>query len=157
MLSLVEDARREFWTTWHGLENVHTQEELEAQSTKMWAARKRLWELDPEFRARMLAEEEKRRVEAELNKEKAHIQDTLLKQKVAREVAEAKSKSDRIVAEAKAKSGYIEKGGLACPKCFTRNINWKIISRKRARREKIGRNIPWCLICNKKMIHLTDK
>ncbi|GAH23430.1 unnamed protein product, partial [marine sediment metagenome] len=61
----LEEARREFWEAWNGLSQVHTQKELEAQSEKMWAARKRLLKVDPEFRAMIKAREDKANAEAE--------------------------------------------------------------------------------------------
>jgi len=59
MTVILEEVRREFWDAWNGLRDVHTQEELEDQSKKMWAARKRLMKIDPEFRAMIKDREDK--------------------------------------------------------------------------------------------------
>ena len=68
----LKEIRREFWEAWNGLSQVHTQEDLEAQSEKMWTARKRLMKVDSEFRAEMKAREEK--VNAEIEESKRQIQ-----------------------------------------------------------------------------------
>ncbi|GAI17932.1 unnamed protein product [marine sediment metagenome] len=87
----LEEARREFWEAWNGLSQVHTQKELEAQSKKMWAARKRLLKVDPEFRAMIKARKDKANAEAE-----EHSRQTQAKHKAIiseAEVAAAKMKA----------------------------------------------------------------
>ncbi len=64
-MSTLEEARRDFWDIWNGLSEVHTQEALDAQSEKMWSARKRLLKVDPKFRAMIKAREDAANAEAE--------------------------------------------------------------------------------------------
>lgn len=61
----LEATRREFWDAWNGLSEVHTQEELEAQSERMWATKQRLWKVDPEFRSMIKSREDKAKAETE--------------------------------------------------------------------------------------------
>ena len=91
----LDEVRREFWEAWNGLSQVHTQKELEAQSKKMWAARKRLLKVDPEFRAMIKAREDKANAEAE-----EHSRQIQAKQKAIlseAEVAAAKMKARAIM------------------------------------------------------------
>ncbi len=89
MVELVglEDARREFWDAWNGLSEVHTQEDLEAQSKKMWAARKRLLKLDPEFRAMLKGREDQAKAEADRRKEQMQIKREQIMSKAEAEVS----------------------------------------------------------------------
>jgi len=94
----LEEVRREFWDAWNGLSEVHTQEDLEAQSEKMWEARKRLLEVDPEFRAMIKTREDKANAEAEARRVKIET-----KHKSIMSEAEAESQSIISAANAKAK------------------------------------------------------
>ncbi len=92
----LEETRREFWEAWNGLSEVHTQEALDAQSEKMWAARKRLLKVDPEFRAMLKARKDKANAEAEVRR----VQITTKHKSIVSE-AEAESRSIISVANAK--------------------------------------------------------
>ena len=96
-MSSLEEARREFWDAWNGLSEVHTQEALEAQSEKMWAARERLLNVDPEFRAMIKAGEDKANAEAEESRVQIETTHKTL-------ISEAKAESRAIISAANAKA-----------------------------------------------------
>jgi len=96
-MTSLEEARREFWDAWNGLSKVHIQEDLETQSNKMWAARKRLLKVDPEFRAMLKDREDEANAEAEAQKRQ-------IKVKYETITSEAKAESSAIVSAAKAKA-----------------------------------------------------
>ncbi len=89
----LEEARREFWDAWNGLSQVHTQEDLEAQSETMWAARKRLLKVDPEFRAMLKAREDEANAEAERSKEQIQIKHEQVMSEAEAEVSAAKMRA----------------------------------------------------------------
>lgn len=89
----LEEARREFWEAWNGLSEVHTQKDLEAQSEKMWTARKRLLRVDPEFRATLKAREDEANVEAERRKERMQIKHEQIMTEAEAEVSAAKMRA----------------------------------------------------------------
>lgn len=93
----MEEIRREFWDAWNGLSEVHTQEALESQSEKMWAARERLLKVDPEFRAMIKDGEDKANAEAEARRIEIKTKFEML-----RSEAEAESRSIISAANAKA-------------------------------------------------------
>ncbi len=89
----LEEVRREFWDAWNGLSEVHTQEDLDAQSEKMWAARERLLKVDPEFRAMIKAREDKIKEEAERSKEQIRTQHKAIISETETQVAAAMMKA----------------------------------------------------------------
>ena len=91
-MSNLEEIRREFWDAWNGLSQVHTQEALEVQSEKMWAARKRLLKVDPEFRVMLKVREDKIEEEAEENMKRMQIKREQIISKAEAEVSAAKVK-----------------------------------------------------------------
>lgn len=95
-MSSLEEVRREFWDAWNGLSEVHTQETLEVQSEKMWAARKRLLKVDPEFRAMIKAREDKANAKAEARKKEIQTKYKVL-------MAEAKAMSNTSISAVNAK------------------------------------------------------
>lgn len=92
----LEEARREFWMAWGSLSDVHTQEALDAQSEKMWAARKRLLKVDPEFRAMLKDREDKANAEAEESKKQIQSKHKAI-------VSEAEAESQTIISATNAK------------------------------------------------------
>jgi len=96
-MTSLEEARREFWLAWGGLSDVHTQEDLEAQSEKMWAARKRLLKVDPEFRAMIKDREEKAQEDADTRRVQIETKHKAI-------VSEAEAESRAIIATANAKA-----------------------------------------------------
>lgn len=126
IMSTLEEARKDFWDAWNGLSQVHIQEELEAQSKKMWTTRKRLWKLDPEFRATMKSREEdgekrKRRMQIsqQATKDEASVSAARIRAD-ARRMAEGnpdewvKSHRFKIRTPEEAET----KGKLVCPICL---------------------------------------
>jgi len=97
VLSLVEEARREFWEAWGSLSDVHTQEALEAQSEKMWEARRRLLKVDPEFRTMLKAREDKTNAEAEERKRQIQSKHKTIVSEAEAEVATAMTKARAIM------------------------------------------------------------
>jgi len=93
----LEEVRREFWEAWNGLSQVHTQKELEAQSKKMWAARKRLLKVDPEFRAMIKAREDKANAEAEEHSRQIQAKHKAILSEAEAEVAAAKMKARAVM------------------------------------------------------------
>ncbi len=93
----LEETRREFWDAWNGLSEVHTQEDLESQSEKMWAARKRLWKIDPEFRATMKTREDKANVEAEESERQIRSKHNAIVSEAEAEVAAAMTKARAVM------------------------------------------------------------
>lgn len=93
----LEEVRREFWEAWGGLSEVHTQEALEAQSEKMWAARKRLWKVDPEFRAMIKDREEEANAEDKRSKEKMQIKHEQIMSEAEAEVSAAKMRARAVM------------------------------------------------------------
>jgi len=93
----LDEVRREFWEAWNGLSQVHTQKELEAQSKKMWAARKRLLKVDLEFRAMIKAGEEKANAEAEKHSRQTQAKHKAILSETEAEVAAAKMKARAIM------------------------------------------------------------
>ncbi|GAH39353.1 unnamed protein product, partial [marine sediment metagenome] len=96
MISL-EEARREFWEAWNGLSEVHTQEALEAQSEKMWAARRRLLKVDPEFKAMLKAREDTANAEAEESKRQIQSKHKTFMSEAEAEVSAAKVKARAVM------------------------------------------------------------
>lgn len=93
----LEEVRKEFWNAWNGLSEVHTQEDLESQSEKMWAARKRLMKVDPEFRAVIRDRENKIKEEAERNKEQIQTKHKQIISEAEAEVAAAKMRAKAVM------------------------------------------------------------
>lgn len=134
---MLEDARREFWDAWNGLSEVHIQEDLDAQSKKMWEARERLLKVDPEFRAMIKAREDKINTDADARRVQIET-----KHKSIMSKAEEESQSIISAANAKAKAmqmsdadldGWVQKhkfkivtpeeakvkSKLVCPICYS--------------------------------------
>lgn len=97
MIVDLNEARREFWEAWNGLSEVHTQKDLESQSENMWAARRRLLKVDPEFRAMIKDRENKANEEAD-------EQERQIKNRHRTITSEAEAKSQGIVLAAEAKA-----------------------------------------------------
>jgi len=49
-MSRLETAREKFYSALEHLKEIHTRKELEAQMEKIEMARKKLWEIDPDFK-----------------------------------------------------------------------------------------------------------
>ena len=96
-MTSLEETRREFWEAWNGLSEVHTQEELEAQSEKMWAARKRLMKVDPEFRTMLKDREEKANAEAEESKRQIRSRHKAIVSEAEAEVSAAMTKARAVI------------------------------------------------------------
>lgn len=91
--SLLDDIRRDFWDAWNGLSEVHTQEDLDAQSEKMWVARERLLKVDPEFRAMIKAREDKANSESDARRIKIQSRLKSLASEAEKDVAKANEKA----------------------------------------------------------------
>lgn len=96
-MTSLEEARREFWLAWGSLSDVHTQEDLEAQSEKMWAARKRLLKVDPEFRVMLKDREDKANAEAEERKSQIQSKHKAIVSEAEAEVAAAMVKAKAVM------------------------------------------------------------
>ena len=90
---LSEEVRREFWDAWNGLSEVHTQEDLDTQSAKMWAARKRLMKVDPEFRAMIKDREDEANEDADVHRAQIEAKHKLVRSEAEKEVAAAITKA----------------------------------------------------------------
>ena len=96
-MSSLEEARREFWDAWNGLREVHTQEALEAQSDKMWTARRRLLKVDPEFRAMIKTREDKANAEAEESSRQTQSRHKTIMSEAESEVAASKMRARAVM------------------------------------------------------------
>lgn len=92
-MSSLEEARSEFWDAWHGLSEVHTQEDLDVQSEKMWAARSRLLKVDPEFSAMLKARGDRANAEAEESKRQIRSRHKVIISEAEAEVSAAKTRA----------------------------------------------------------------
>lgn len=101
-MASLEDVRREFWDAWNGLSEVHTQEALEAQSEKMWTARRRLLKVDPEFRAMLKTREDEIEEKAKRSRERTQLKREQIMSKAEAEVSAAMMKSRAIIGMAEA-------------------------------------------------------
>ena len=93
----LETARAEFWDAWNDLSEVHTQEALDSQSEKMWAARKRLMKVDPEFRAMLKAREDKANAKAEESKRQIQSKHKAIVSAAEAEVAATMTKARAVM------------------------------------------------------------
>lgn len=164
-------SEQKAWKTFEeareGLKNVHIKEHLEVQKTKVHEARENLIKVSGKFRQMLLQKE----IEAT---EKAEQRGLLLKLKAQPYISRAKivkkkaeSTRLRIATILKPFGGSIEtslpdndKEILACPNCYTTNVNWLKVNRKTARRQKLRKGvkeIPWCFRCKKRMVLMAHK
>lgn len=129
----LETMRAEFYEALEGLKEVHTQEALDAQKVKLDAAKKRLLEVDPEFR-NMIAD----------NRRKAKIRSDRMKAEHKASMAESKAKSDAIRSNALARARSAE---ADVDKWVSEH---KIRIRTPEEAEKKSKEKLWCPICRKR-------
>jgi len=92
-MASLEEARREFWDAWNGLSEVHPRDDLDAQSEKMRAARKRLLKVDPEFRSMIKDREDEAKEDADVRREQIEAKHKLIMSDAEKEVAAAITKA----------------------------------------------------------------
>lgn len=141
----LEKIRREFDDALEGLKNIHSREDLKAQQEKVEEAKAKLWNASAEFRRDFEARASVMRAKAAQMRLKHGIQ-------------------TRDFTSPTFHRGYgdfapsmvpDEEEMLACPECYTTNVNWLRVNRKKARKlnlRKGVREIAWCLKCRKKMV-----
>jgi len=163
-----EQIWKEFHEALEGLKDVHTREELEGQRKKVSVVRERLWKVSEEFRheVRTRMEEARLKSEARMATMKLKTESYMREADMARQKAVDRKPSLSYpqtmtrLRTAKAPMPSDDKEVLVCPECYTANVNWLKVNRKRARKEKLPKGvkeIPWCFRCKKRMIRLTRK
>lgn len=130
----LEATRAEFWEAMDGLKEVHTQEALDAQKLKIDTAKKRLLEVDPEFRA-MIAD----------RKRVTKINSDRMKAEHKARMAEVKSKASLVMAKAD-----LLRGGSRGEDVDTwvQDHKFKVLSFDEAKKQ--SEEELWCPICRKR-------